>query len=228
MSEAATVSEDSPLDPKTTYARSKVEAEGAISALAGDGFSPTLLRNGTVYGLSPRMRFDTVFNDLMGSAVANRKVVVYSDGSPWRPVVHVQDVARAFIAALEAPLADVHDQAFNVGSEALNHQVIDLARIAASTVPGCELDVQAQPGADQRTYKTDFGKFARTFPDFRFDWTPVRGAEELREAFERVGLDQETFTDRRFTRLRWLEHMLNSGALDDSLRWSRERVGAEA
>jgi nucleoside-diphosphate-sugar epimerase len=228
MSEAAVVSEDSPLDPKTAYARSKVKAEQAISALAGDGFSPTFLRNGTVYGLSPRMRFDTVFNDLMGSAVANRRVVVHSDGSPWRPVVHVQDVARAFRAALETPADLVHDQAFNVGAKDLNHQIIDLARIAAASVDGCELEVRAHPGADQRTYMTDFSKFARTFADFRFAWTPERGAKELREAFERVGLDHETFTDRRFTRLRWLEHMLASGALDDSLRWSRERVGAEA
>jgi nucleoside-diphosphate-sugar epimerase len=228
MSEAAVVSEDSPLDPKTTYARSKVKAERAISALAGDGFSPAFLRNGTVYGISPRMRFDTVFNDLVGSAVANRRVVVYSDGSPWRPVVHIEDLARAFKAALEAPVEDVHDQAFNVGSDDLNHQVIDLARAAASTVPGCELEVRAQPGADQRTYKTDFSKFARTFPDFSFEWAPARGARELCEAFKRVGLDRDVFTDRRFTRLRWLEHMLASGALDDSLRWSRERIGAEA
>jgi nucleoside-diphosphate-sugar epimerase len=226
MSEAAVVSENSPLDPKTAYARSKVKAEQAISALATAGFSPTFLRNGTVYGLSPRMRFDTVFNDLMGSAVANRKVVVYSDGSPWRPVVHVQDVARAFKAVLEAPVETVHDQAFNVGSDALNHQVIALARIAASTVVGCDLEVQAQPGADQRTYKTDFGKFAHAFPDFSFEWTPSRGATELRRGFESVGLDREMLADRRFTRLRWLEHMLDTGALDDSLRWSRERVGA--
>lgn len=227
MSEAAVVSEESPLDPKTAYARSKVKAERAISALAGDEFSPSFLRNGTVYGLSPRMRFDTVFNDLMGSAVANRKVVVYSDGSPWRPVVHIQDVAQAFRAVLEAPLEVVSDQAFNVGSEDLNHQVIDLARIAASTVPGCELEVRAQPGADQRTYKTDFSKFAGAFPGFRFEWTPVRGAQELHHAFERIGLDHDAFTDTRFTRLRWLEYMLDSGALDGSLRWSRERIGAE-
>jgi nucleoside-diphosphate-sugar epimerase len=226
--EAATVSEDSPLDPKTAYARSKVRAERAISRLTGDRFSPTFLRNGTVYGLSPRMRFDTVFNDLVGSAVATRKVVVHSDGSPWRPVVHVRDVARAFMAALEAPVDVVHDQAFNVGSDELNHQIIDLARIAAATVQGCELEVQAQPGADQRTYRTDFSKFTSAFPDFRIQWTPEQGARDLREAFERVGLDHETFSDRRFTRLRWLAHMIDSGALDSSLRWSRERVGAGA
>jgi nucleoside-diphosphate-sugar epimerase len=226
MSEAAIVSEDSPLDPKTEYARSKVRAEQAISALAGDGFSPTFLRNGTVYGLSPRMRFDTVFNNLLGSAVADRKVVIHSDGKPWRPVVHVQNVVEAFKTVLEAPLDLVHDQAFNVGADQLNHQVIELAQIAVASVDGCELEVRAHPGADQRTYKTDFGKFAHAFPDFHFDWTPERGAKELREVFEQVGLDHATFTDRRFTRLRWLEHMLDSGALDDSLRWSHERVGA--
>jgi nucleoside-diphosphate-sugar epimerase len=228
MSEAAVVTEDSPLDPKTAYARSKVKAEGAISALAGDGFSPTFLRNGTVYGLSPRMRFDTVFNDLVGSAVANRRVVVHSDGRPWRPVVHVQDVARAFREVVEVPSNVVHDQAFNVGTEDLNQQIIDLARLAATSVDGCELEVKAHPGADQRTYQTNFSKFARTFPDFRFQWTPEPGAQELRDAFERVGLDHQTFIDKRFTRLRWLEHMLESGALNDSLRWSRARVGAEA
>jgi len=156
MSEANVVSEDSPLAPTTEYARSKVECERAISLLAGDGFSPTFLRNGTIYGLSPRMRFDTVFNDLIGAAVTTGRVVVYSDGKPWRPVVHVQDVARAFLAVLEAPEAAVHNQAFNTGADHLNHQVIELAEIVVKTVPGCRPEVQARPGADQRTYRTDF------------------------------------------------------------------------
>ena len=137
MSEAAVVDETSPLDPKTEYARSKVRAEAAISNLASDSFSPTFLRNGTVYGLSPRMRFDTVFNDLIGRAVATRKVVIYGDGTPWRPVVHVKDLVRAFIAALEAPRELIHNEAFNNGADHLNHQVRELARIAVEAVPGC-------------------------------------------------------------------------------------------
>lgn len=220
MSEAAVVDETTALDPKTEYARSKVRAERAISDLASDSFSPTFLRNGTVYGLSSRMRFDTVFNDLLGRAVAARKVVVYGDGSPWRPVVHVKDLVRAFVAALEAPRGLIHGEAFNNGADHLNHQVGELARIAVEAVPGCELELLGQPGVDRRTYKADFSKWARTFPDCRFEWTPQRGAVELREAFEAVGLTLAGFQDKRFTRLQWLSHLIDSGALNGDLRWS--------
>ncbi len=226
MSEAAVATEDSPLDPRTDYARTKAEAERAITRLAGDGFSPVFLRNGTVYGLSPRMRFDTVLNNLVGSAVATGRVVVHSDGKPWRPVVHVQDVARLFHAVLEAPEAVVHGQVFNAGANHLNYQVIDLARIAVTTVPGAELVVLGRPGADQRTYRADFSKFAAAFPEFRFQWTPEDGARELYEAFTAVGVSQSTFEDRRFTRLQWLRHLLETGRLDGTLRWIPGRVGA--
>jgi nucleoside-diphosphate-sugar epimerase len=220
MSESAVVDEDSPLDPKTDYARSKVEAERAISDLVTDSFSPTFLRNGTVYGLSPRMRFDTVLNDLVGSAVSAKKVVLHSDGSPWRPVVHVQDVARAFHAVLDAPLDATRGEAFNVGAEHLNHQVRELAEIVVQAVPDCELEVQAQPQADQRTYRADFSKFARTFPEFEFRWTAHEGVRDLRESFERIGLTAETFGDDRFVRLKWLRHLLAAGRLDERLRWT--------
>jgi nucleoside-diphosphate-sugar epimerase len=226
MSEAALVTEESPLDPQTEYARSKVKAERAIAELAGDGFSPTFIRNGTIYGLSPRMRFDTVFNNLVGAAVATGKVIVYSDGEPWRPVVHVRDVARGFLAILEAPRETVHNQAFNLGADVLNHRIRELAAIAVETVPGATLEIRSEPSADQRTYKTDFGKFARTFPDFEFEWTAPRGARELYASFDAVGLTEADFTDARFTRLKWLRRLLDSELLDGSLRWTADAAVA--
>jgi nucleoside-diphosphate-sugar epimerase len=225
MAEAADVTEDSPLAAKTEYARSKVQSERKIADLAEDGFSPTFLRNGTIYGVSPRMRFDTVFNDLVGAAVSTGKVVVYSDGRPWRPVVHVQDVARAFLAVLAAPIADVHNQAVNVGANELNYQIRDLAEIVVKTVPGCRLEVLAQADADQRTYKTDFGKFARLFPHFEFGWTPEAGAQEAYASFLARGLSYDTFVDKRFTRLKWLRHLVESGRVDTTLRWRSDGAG---
>jgi nucleoside-diphosphate-sugar epimerase len=219
-SNAAVVTEESPLDPKTEYARSKVKAEAAITKMATASFSPIFLRNGTIYGVSPRMRFDTVFNDLVGSATTTGKVIVLSDGKPWRPVVHVQDVARMFQAALEAPIEAVHNQAFNAGADSLNHQIIELAEIAVKTVPGCKLEVVAKPSADQRTYKAAFSKFARTFPDFKFRWNAVAGAAELFETFKRVKLTHAEFVDKKFTRLKWLRYLLDSRRLDGALRWS--------
>lgn len=223
MSSAEIVNEESPLDPQTEYARSKVKSERAISALATDGFSPAFLRNGTIYGLSPHMRFDTVFNDLMGAAVTTGKVVVYSDGKPWRPVIHVKDVTRAFLTVLGAPPASIHNQAFNIGSNDLNFRVMQLAEIAQKSVPGCTLEVKAQKSADQRTYKADFTKFKSTFPDFEFEWTPQKGAEELSAAFRSISLSHDTFVDKRFTRIKWLNYLLDTARLDDSLRWAQTR-----
>lgn len=220
MSEAEVVDETAPLDPKTVYARSKVKSERAISELAGDSFSPSFLRNGTVYGVSPRMRFDTVLNDLTAAAVTTGKVTVLSDGKPWRPVVHVEDIARSFRQVLEAPLADVHNEAFNNGAEHLNHQVIELARLAAAAVDGCELEVLGEASADQRTYKADFSKFARTFPDFEFKWTAEAGARDLAKALKEFGLTYDQYKGRSFIRLKWLNYLLESGRLDASLRWT--------
>ncbi len=224
MAKANVATEESPLDPRTEYARSKVQAERAISALADDHFSPTFLRNGTIYGLSPRMRFDTVLNDLVATAVTTGKVVIHSDGKPWRPVVHIQDVARAFMTVLQAPIAKVHNQAFNTGAANLNYQVLTLAEITARAVPGCTVELEARSGADQRTYKADFSKFARTFPDFKFHWNAEKGAVELRQALQSISFTFADLTGDRFIRLKWLRHLLNTGELQRNLHWTN-RVG---
>jgi len=219
MSEAALVNEDSPLAPETIYAESKVKSEFKISGMASDGFSPTFMRNGTVYGLSPRMRLDTVLNGFVAAAVANRKIVIFSDGSPWRPVVHVEDVARSFLHVLRAPIETVHNQAFNNGDNSLNHQIRKLGEIVADIVPGTELIVKAEPGADQRTYKADFQKFAHTFPDFKFQWNVHDGAKGLYEAYKSINFGKEDFEGNRFVRVRWLKHLLENKKLDDQLCW---------
>lgn len=219
MSSADVVDETTELAPRTTYARSKAEAEASIRELATDDFSPVFIRNGTVYGPSPRMRFDTVLNDLVAQAFTAGEVRVHSDGTPWRPVVHVEDIARTFELFLEAPTAIVHNQAFNNGAEQLNHQVMELARFAIEAVPGSDLHVEQRPGADQRTYRADFGKFARAFPDFAFRWDARAGALDLAKAFTRQGLTREQYEGDRFVRLRWLERLLLDGRLDDELRW---------
>jgi nucleoside-diphosphate-sugar epimerase len=225
LSEGPVVDETSALDPRTEYARSKVEAEREIAALATDAFAPTFLRNGTVYGLSPRMRFDTVLNDLMGAAVAEGAIVVRGDGTPWRPVVHVDDVARAFAAVLETESAPAHNQAFNVGADAVNISIGDLAKTVADVVPGCRLETIGSPAADRRSYRASFAKFARSFPDVRFR-TPAQGAQDLYNAFASVPLTSRLYRDGRFIRLEWLHKLLADGSLmADSLRWTTS-VGA--
>lgn len=219
MSEADVVDENSPLDPQTEYARSKVSAESGIGDLADESFSPVFLRNGTVYGFSPRMRFDTVLNSLVGAAVTTGKVVVRGDGSPWRPVVHVDDVSRAFVHILDAPRDVVHGEAFNVGADSLNHTVLELARITEGAVPGSELEILAEPSADRRTYKADFRKFADAFPEFVWEWSAETGAKDLANTLGALALTEEQFDGSLYTRLRWLNHLLASGALDASLRW---------
>lgn len=226
MSELFAVNEDCPLAPQTEYARSKVKAEAGIAELASDSFSPVYLRNGTIYGVSPRMRFDTVFNDFMASAVCHRRVRVLSDGKPWRPVVHVEDVARAFQAVLEAPVDDIHNRAFNTGADHLNCQMLRLAEVAVAAVPGCTLELTPQPGADQRTYKSDFSRFADTFPSFEFKWSPDTAAPVMRDRFVSMGLTDELWHDARFTRLKWLTHLMKCDALDGELRWRAHELAA--
>jgi len=219
ISGLAVVNEDSPLDPKTEYARSKVKAEEGIRRIASSTFWPVFLRNGTIYGFSPRMRFDTVLNDFVGRAAATRRITVMGGGAPWRPVVHVEDVSRAFLAVLEAPREALRGEAYNLGTNDLNIQILRLAEIAAGQCDSCELEVLHGEGTDQRTYWTDFAKFARTFPDFQFRWNPVTGATDLYTRLQRLGLRANDFNDPRFTRLKWLNHLMETHQLDQHLRW---------
>ncbi len=212
------VDETSKVNPQTAYAICKTLVERDVSQLAGDDFSPTFLRNATAYGASPRMRFDIVLNNLSGYAYTTKEIKMLSDGTPWRPLVHARDIAKAVRCALEAPRAAVHDQIFNVGDTEHNYQVRQVAEIVAETFPGCQLSFGDQ-GSDNRSYRVNFDKIASQLPGFACEWDARRGAQELLAVFERVGLTKEQFLSRDFTRLKMLQHLLASGQIDKEFRW---------
>lgn len=211
------VGEDAPLRPVTPYAESKVRVEDLLFALADDGFCPVSLRNATAFGFSPRLRADIVLNNLVGHAVLTGQVRVLSDGTPWRPLVHAADIAGAFLAALEAPRAEVHGKAFNVGSEANNVTVAQIADAVVTTVPGSTLAITGETGTDPRSYRVDFSAARAALPAFRPQWTVEAGARELYRAYIEHGLTADAF-DRRFTRLARLSDRQKAGELGADMR----------
>jgi len=212
--------ESASFHPLTPYGETKVLAERDISALADDDFSPTFMRNATVYGVSPRLRGDVVVNNLLGHAFTTGDVLILSDGTPWRPLVHVQDVCSAFRAVLEAPRDLIHDQAFNVGRTEENYQVRDLADIVGAAVPGSTVRYAEGGGPDPRSYRVDCSKIVDTLPGFRPAWTVPRGVEELRRAFEDNGITEEEFQSQRYFRIRRIRTLLDQERLDADLRWT--------
>jgi nucleoside-diphosphate-sugar epimerase len=207
--------EASPTEPLTAYAACKLRTEGVLAGLADAAFSTTCMRNATAYGASPRMRFDIVLNQFAGLAWTTNEIVMISDGTPWRPMIHALDIAEAFACVLEAPREAVHDQIFNVGSNAENYRVRDLACIVAAAFPGTTTTF-GPPSADGRSYRVSFDKIARMLPAFRCRHTAASGAAELREVFERIGMPAATFGFRAFTRLTQLHHLLETGQMDDN------------
>jgi nucleoside-diphosphate-sugar epimerase len=211
--------EEAPLRPITAYAESKVRAEEDLAALADDSFAPVFMRNATAYGVSPRLRVDLVLNNLVAWAHTTGRIVIQSDGTPWRPLIHVEDIARATAAALEAPVEQVRGEAFNVGSDDENHRVRDLAEIVREAVAGATVEYAANAGPDPRSYRVSFAKLARSLEGFRCSWTARSGAVELRDAYASAGLDLASFQSPAFTRLLRLRELLDSRRVGADLRW---------
>jgi len=213
------IDETAPLAPLTAYALSKVRAEEALAELASEDFSPVFLRFATAYGVSPRLRLDIVLNNLVGWAVATGSVRLQSDGKAWRPLIHVEDMASACLAAIEAPRERIHNEAFNTGDPEANYLVRDLALIVADAVAGSDVTFADGAGADPRSYRVDFSKLASAFPDFRCRWNAKKGAASLATAYRKAGMDEDLFLGDKFTRLARLRSLLAAGRLETDLRW---------
>lgn len=212
------LTEEASFNPITPYGESKVHADREISALADDGFSPSFLRNATAYGFSPRLRLDLVVNDFAAAAYLDRRITIKSDGTPWRPLVHVEDICQAFSTIMEAPREAVHNEAFNVGATEENYRVSELAEIVKAQVPDCEVEYDPNGGPDKRCYRVNCDKLKQRVPEFTTRWTVERGVEQLLQQYERTGLSQDAITGKRYLRLAALERRLAAHEVAVDLR----------
>jgi nucleoside-diphosphate-sugar epimerase len=211
--------EDASFNPVTAYGESKVRVEHDVAPLADDNFSPTFLRNSTAYGVSPRLRADIVVNNLVGFAFTKGEVLIASDGTPWRPLVHVEDICRAFIAVLKVSRDRVHNQSFNVGQSTENYQISDLAKMVEEVVPGSRVKYAEGGGPDLRCYRVNCDKIAQLLPEFQPQWTVRKGIEQLYAAYQAHGLTFDEFTGCRYIRIKHIRSLLETGRLDSTLRW---------
>jgi len=216
----AALTEEAPFNPVTPYGQSKVLVEQEVAKLADTRFSPVFLRNATAYGVSPRHRFDIVLNNLVAWACTTGRVYLKSDGSPWRPIVHIEDISRAFIAVLSAPRERIHNQAFNVGIDEENYRIRELAEIVEQTVPSCQIEYAKDAEPDKRTYRVDFGKIRRVLPEFEVRWNARRGAQELYKAYQEYGVKLDEFEGPKYKRIDHIKLLQSTGKLDASLRWT--------
>lgn len=219
------VSETSPINPLTSYAKSKVLNEKALSQIADSNFSPTFLRNATAYGPSPRMRFDLAINNLCGLVSTTGKIAMESDGAPWRPFVHLLDICEAAICVLESPIEKVHNQIFNVGDTNANYQIKDIAQSISEVMPTCEITLNKN-AVDKRNYRVDFTKINSRLPGFSCKRTVKSGIKELLDLFKKINLRKETFLSKEYTRLKQIEYLLNNNKINSELFWNNKRKNA--
>ena len=218
--------ETAQLNPVTAYAETKVLLEQDLAKLAGHHFCPTFMRNATAYGVSPRLRLDIVLNDFVAAAHTTGKILIKSDGTPWRPIVHIRDIIGAMVSVLDAPWELVYNQTLNVGRTEENYRISDLAQIVTETVPGSRVEYADGGGPDTRCYRVNCEKIGRILPKFRPEWTARKGAQELYDAFRAVGLSAADIQEKRYIRIAQIQRLQQDGVLDESLRWVRKPVTA--